>query len=112
MINKNFAMMILQMVSQTRAEACPPPCVNTTNELHLFGHRRGKKTSTPYTIRAGRCPQLTAFFTSAPILASWVAVSSFNAKATGRESLERLAEAALLRRFCGGAPASMKVKDR
>jgi hypothetical protein len=68
-----------------------------------------KKTSTPDTIRAARFPQLTAFFTS---LASWVAVSSFNAKATGRESLERLAEAALLRRFRGGAPASMKVKDR
>jgi hypothetical protein len=83
MINKNFAMMVLQMVSHTAAEACPPPCVNTTYKLHLFGHWRGKKTSKPYTIRAGRCPQLTAFFTSAPILASSVAVSSFSAKAVG-----------------------------
>jgi hypothetical protein len=41
-----------------------------------------------------------------------VEVSSFNAKSTGRESLERLAEAALLRGFRGGAPASMKVKDK
>src|SRR5437870_4799420 len=31
----------------------------------------------------GRAPQLTAFFTSAPILASAAAVSSFSAKATG-----------------------------
>ena len=23
----------------TRAEACPPPCVNTTNKLQPFGHR-------------------------------------------------------------------------
>src|SRR2546421_2865257 len=45
-MNKNFAMMVLQMVSHTQAEACPPPCVNTTNKLQPFGHRRGKKTST------------------------------------------------------------------
>src|SRR5229473_17752 len=45
-MHKNFAMMVLQMVSHTRAEACPPPCVNTTNKLQPFGHRRGKKTST------------------------------------------------------------------
>jgi hypothetical protein len=38
--------MVLQTVSHTRAEACPPPCVNTTNKLQPFGHRRGKKTST------------------------------------------------------------------
>src|SRR5262245_542589 len=42
-MNKNFAMMVLQTVSQTRAEACPPPCVNTTNKLQPFGHRHGKK---------------------------------------------------------------------
>src|SRR5580704_11307474 len=36
-------MTVLQTVSHTRAEACPPPCVNTTNELQPFGHRRGKK---------------------------------------------------------------------
>ena len=35
--------MVLQTVSHTRAEACPPPCVNTTNELPPFGHRRGIK---------------------------------------------------------------------
>src|SRR5437016_9807156 len=45
-MHKNFAMMVLQMVSHTQAEACPPPCVNTTNKLQPFGHRRGKKTST------------------------------------------------------------------
>src|ERR1700730_14146975 len=45
-MHKNFAMMVLQTVSHTRAEACPPPCVNTTNKLQPFGHRRGKKTST------------------------------------------------------------------
>src|SRR5262249_48624233 len=28
------------------AEACPPPCVNTTNERQPFRHRRGKKTWT------------------------------------------------------------------
>jgi len=39
-------MMVLQTVSHTRAEACPPPCVNTTNKLQPFGHRRGIKTST------------------------------------------------------------------
>jgi hypothetical protein len=33
--------------------------------------------------RARRHPQLTAFFTSATILASSVAVNSFSAKATG-----------------------------
>src|SRR4051812_17853524 len=42
-MNKNFAMTVLQTVSHTWAEACPPPCVNTTNELPPFGHRRGKK---------------------------------------------------------------------
>src|SRR4029077_13346565 len=42
-MNKNFAMMVLQTVSHARAEACPPPCVNTTNKLQPFGHRRGKK---------------------------------------------------------------------
>src|SRR5437773_3208101 len=45
-MNKNFAMMVLQTVSHARAEACPPPCVNTTNKLQPFGHRRGIKTST------------------------------------------------------------------
>lgn len=45
-MNKNFAMMVLRTVSQTRAEACPPPCVNTTNKRQPFGHRRGIKTST------------------------------------------------------------------
>src|SRR5258708_35591955 len=45
-MNKNFAIMVLQTVSHTRAEACPPPCVNTTNKLQPFGHRRGKKIST------------------------------------------------------------------
>ena len=38
-MNKNFAMMVLQTVSHTRAEACPPPCVNTTNKLQPFGHQ-------------------------------------------------------------------------
>jgi hypothetical protein len=33
------------LVSHTRAEACPPPSMNTTNKLPPFGHRRGKKTS-------------------------------------------------------------------
>src|SRR5262245_50930128 len=42
-MNKNFAMMELLIVSPTRAEACPPPCVNTTNKLQPFGHQRGKK---------------------------------------------------------------------
>src|ERR1700741_5011441 len=37
-MHKNFAMMVLQMVSHTRAEACPPPCMNTTNKLPPFGH--------------------------------------------------------------------------
>src|SRR5712671_627008 len=45
-MNRNFAMMVLPTVSHTRAEACPPPCVNTTNKLQPFGHRRGIKTST------------------------------------------------------------------
>src|SRR5258708_15663830 len=45
-MHKNFAMMVLQTVSHARAEACPPPCVNTTNKLQPFGHRRGRKTST------------------------------------------------------------------
>src|SRR5205807_374959 len=45
-MNRNFAMMVLQTVSHARAEACPPPCVNTTNKLQPFGHRRGIKTST------------------------------------------------------------------
>src|ERR1700687_2362496 len=44
-MHKNFAMTVLQTVSRTRAEACPAPCVNTTNKLQPFGHRRGKKTS-------------------------------------------------------------------
>jgi len=39
-------MMLLQTVSHARAEAGPPPCVNTTNKLQPFGHRRGIKTST------------------------------------------------------------------
>src|SRR5438132_11642199 len=39
-------MIVLQTVSHTRAEAYPPPRVNTTNQQHPFGHRRGKKTST------------------------------------------------------------------
>ena len=38
--------MVLQTDSHTPAEACPPPCVNTTNKLQPFGHRRGRKTST------------------------------------------------------------------
>src|SRR2546423_9347440 len=46
-MNKNFAMTVLQPVSHARAEACPPPCVNTTNKLQPFGHRRGIKTSKP-----------------------------------------------------------------
>src|SRR4030095_9919004 len=41
--NKNLAMMVLQTVSHTRAEACPPPSVSTTNKLQPFGHWRGKK---------------------------------------------------------------------
>src|SRR5216684_3847072 len=45
-MNKNFAMMVLQTVSHPRPEACPPPCVNITNKLQPFGHRRGIKTST------------------------------------------------------------------
>src|SRR6516164_9303067 len=45
-MHKNFAMMVLQTVSHTGAEACPPPCVNITNKLQPFGHRRGRKTST------------------------------------------------------------------
>src|SRR5262249_30224856 len=31
------------LVSHTRAEACPPHYVNTTNGLQPFGHRREKK---------------------------------------------------------------------
>src|ERR1700675_4660231 len=42
-MNRNFGMTLLQTVSHTRAEACPPPCVNTTNKLQPFGHRRGEK---------------------------------------------------------------------
>src|SRR5438128_2558524 len=45
-MHKNFAMMVLQTVSHARAEACPPPCMNTTNKRQPFGHRRGIKTST------------------------------------------------------------------
>src|SRR6266581_2451622 len=45
-MNRNFAMMVLPTVSHARAETCPPPCVNTTNKLQPFGHRRGIKTST------------------------------------------------------------------
>ena len=44
-MNRNFAMTVLQTVSHLRAEACPPPRVNTTNKLQPFGHRRGTKTS-------------------------------------------------------------------
>jgi hypothetical protein len=36
-------MTVLQTVSHSLAEAYPPPCVNTTNKLQPFGHRRGKK---------------------------------------------------------------------
>src|SRR5262249_59122551 len=46
-INKNFAMTVLQTVSHTRAEACPPPSVNTTNKLQPFGHGAGKKHRRP-----------------------------------------------------------------
>jgi len=35
--------MVLQRVSHTRAEACPPPCVKTTNKLQPFRHRPGIK---------------------------------------------------------------------
>src|SRR5437588_11066685 len=42
-MNRNFAMTVLQTGSHARAEANPPPCVNTTNKLQPFGHRRGKK---------------------------------------------------------------------
>jgi hypothetical protein len=52
-MNKNFAMIVLQTVSHTRAEACPPPCVNTTNKLQPFGHRRGKKLRRARRARGG-----------------------------------------------------------
>ena len=51
-MHKNFAMIVLQMVSHTRAEACPPPSMNTTNKLQPFGHPRGKKIDAPNAIRA------------------------------------------------------------
>src|SRR4051794_2032564 len=50
-MNKNFAMREFQTVSHKWAEACPPPCVNTTNKLQPFGHRRGKKTATHRPVR-------------------------------------------------------------
>src|SRR5438128_11878997 len=56
-MNRNFAMMVLQTVSHARAEACPPPCVNTTNKLQPFGHRRGNKIDAPDTIRAASVPK-------------------------------------------------------
>src|SRR5262245_40982009 len=46
-MHKNFAMMVLQTVSHMPAGACPPPRVNTTNELQPFGHRYWKKTTHP-----------------------------------------------------------------
>src|SRR5580704_17399721 len=55
-MNKNFAMMVLQTVSHM-AEACPPPCVNTTNKLQPFGHRRGKNFDAPDEIRAACVPK-------------------------------------------------------
>src|SRR5262245_27744490 len=42
-MNKYFGMMALQRLSQVSAEACPPPCANTTNKRQPFGHRREKK---------------------------------------------------------------------
>src|SRR5262245_39252275 len=37
--NKYFGIVVLQAVSRSRAEDCPPPCARTTNELRPFGHR-------------------------------------------------------------------------
>src|SRR5713226_3287886 len=79
-MHKNFAMMVLLrsgrtknqstrtnilplefgswfflLVSHTRAEARPPPSVNTTNKRQPFGHRRGKK------LRRARCGRLLNF---------------------------------------------------
>src|SRR5262245_43775812 len=48
-MNKNFAMTVLQTVSLTPTEACPPPSATTTNKLQPFRHRRGKKN------RRARC---------------------------------------------------------
>src|SRR5262245_53212848 len=46
-MHKNFAMIVLHMVSHLRAEACPPPSVSTTNRLPPFGHRRRTKSTRP-----------------------------------------------------------------
>src|SRR3954465_15667729 len=46
-MNKNLAWTVLQGFSRVRGEACPPPCVNTTNEPQPFRHRRGKKSTRP-----------------------------------------------------------------
>jgi hypothetical protein len=55
-------MTVLQTVSHTRAEACPPPCVNTTNKLQPFGHRRGKKNRrTRYDSRSSLFFKLNEF---------------------------------------------------
>ena len=46
-MNKNLDMTVLQTVICSRAEACPPPCVTTTNKLRAFGHCCGKKFDRP-----------------------------------------------------------------
>src|SRR5262249_29410146 len=38
-------MTVLQTDLHERAEACPPPCVNTTNKQQTFRHQHGKKSS-------------------------------------------------------------------
>src|SRR5262249_52156159 len=45
-MNRYFGMIELPMVLPTRAEACPPLSVTTTNRLPSFGPPRGEKTST------------------------------------------------------------------
>src|SRR5262245_18647125 len=53
--NKYSGMTVFQTVLHSRAEACPPSYVTTTNELQPFRHRRGKKSWTrPDAIRAAR----------------------------------------------------------
>src|SRR5262249_30876031 len=49
-------------------EACPPPCVNTTNELHTFGHWHGKNTSTRQIRFAPHAEPVL------PLLGAWVCV--------------------------------------
>src|SRR5260370_22951434 len=67
-----FGSWFFLLVSHRPAEACPPPCMNTTNELQPFGHRRGKK------LRRARCARLLNFLSSEFGLGSQFAAAFFS----------------------------------